>query len=544
MTSTTREMMLKSPSETARSPAVLVDDMIPVVEPAHNAPTAAHNPAALPSWYPKFRGKPLYHGNQEALAWALDGLGRAIPLIYGGAFFGTAIINLAKEAAGCETEAPPGETLIPECNETIYGIRPSSFLVIYTIILGITSAALLPLMGAIIDYSEHRLLVGQITTALFLLFTVPQLFLSANNWFIMAFFQIFVNIFGWGQTAITYAYLPELTSDEMTLNDYTKSFTMLWFMAMVLYLALTIAGVSIAGYGDDSVIMARVGAGFALVISTPLMYVAWWKLFQPRKALHKLRDGQRLWSAGFVQLYNTTINISKNYRSLKWFYLAISMSDAGLQALGTILITVNTDTLQFTSLENGVVIISILLGSVPGAMMANFMTRRYNPLNSSMGGLSLLMVVTALFALFITGPGDQPKYVVYSFGFAWGIGVGWKWTCDRMVASSIIPAGQDAELMGFFLFSGQVLTWIPPLVFAATNEANVSHQIGVATLDVYFFLSFVCYCIMGSYETARKEVNRETTFTTKLTEDTAPVEAELMSQGPRSNEGSQAMTTP
>jgi UMF1 family MFS transporter len=524
-TITANEMMPQNPSETARSPTVLIDDTIPAVEPAHNAPIASLNPAALPSWYPKFRGKPLYHGNQEALAWAFDGLGRAIPLIYGGAFFGTAIINLAKEAAGCETEAPPGETRVPDCNETVYGIRPSSILVIYTIAIGIISAALLPLMGAFIDYSPHRLLVGQITTALFLLCTVPQLFLSADNWFVMAIFQIFVGIFGWGQTAITYAYLPELTPDELALNDYTKSYTMLWFMGMILYLAGVIAGVSAAGYADDSLIMARVGAAVALIIATPLLYLAWWKLFQPRRALHKLRDDQRLWSAGFVQLYRTSINIAKNYRSLKWFYLAVSMSDAGLQALGTIAITVNTDTLEFTSLENGTFIICVLLGSVPGAMLANSMTRRYNPLNSSMGGLILLMVVTALFSVFVTGPGDQSKFLVFFFGFSWGVGVGWKWTCDRMVASSIIPAGQDAELMGFFLFSGQVLTWIPPLVFAAINQANVSHRIGVATLDVYFFLSFACYWIMGSYATARQEVNRETTFVTERREDTAPVEA-------------------
>jgi hypothetical protein len=80
------------------------------------------------------------------------------------------------------------------------------------------------------------------------------------------------------------------------------------------------------------------------------------------------------------------------------------------------------------------------------------------------------------------------------------------------VASSIIPEGQDAELMGIFLFAGQCLSWIPPLVFTAINEAGVSQRIGVASLDVYFFLSFLGYCCMGSYAKAREEVNRESAF--------------------------------
>jgi UMF1 family MFS transporter len=465
---------------------------------------------ALPPWYPKYKGRHIYHGNGEAFAWALDGVGRAIAFMGSAAFLSTAVINLAKEAAGCETEPPSGETLIPDCDKKIYGLKPSSMLTTYTLIVGVTSTAILPLMGAIIDYTPHRRLVGRVTSFLFTILILPQIFISEDTFFAVVIIQIFVSFLGWMQTGITYAYLPELTTDELVLNDYTKNFTVTSFSSVVVYIAAIIGVVSALGLEDDSTATARIGMSVAFVMSGAILILAWGYLFQKRPEMQKLPEGQSLWSAGFIQLYHTVVKIYKNYRALKWFYIAIAFSDAGLQALFTIAITYLTDQLQFTARENGIAILVMLLGSVPGGFLANVITKRFDPVRSSQSALLTIIINTALFAIFLKGPGQQLE--TYILAGAWGIGTGWKWTSDRLLASSIIPEGQDAELMGLFLFSGQCLSWIPPLVFTAINEAGISQQIGVASLDAYFLISLVAYIIMGSYTNARKEVNRETAF--------------------------------
>jgi hypothetical protein len=99
-------------------------------------------------FFPKWRGKPVYHGNEEALAWGLDIFARASAMVAIGAFVGTALLRIAKEAAGCETQPPPGSTNVPECNGRVYGIRPSSLLTTYTMTVGVVSAALMPLVRA------------------------------------------------------------------------------------------------------------------------------------------------------------------------------------------------------------------------------------------------------------------------------------------------------------------------------------------------------------------------------------------------------------
>jgi hypothetical protein len=107
-------------------------------------------PAATKSrFFPTWRGKPVYHGNEEALAWALDIAARAVAFVTVGAFVGTALLRLAKEAAGCETQPPAdgSSSSVPECNGKVYGIRPSSLLTTYTMTVGVVSAALMPLVS-------------------------------------------------------------------------------------------------------------------------------------------------------------------------------------------------------------------------------------------------------------------------------------------------------------------------------------------------------------------------------------------------------------
>ena len=460
----------------------------------------------LPRWYPHLGKRPAYHGNEEAFAWCIDGIGRAIQFVGAGAFVGVSLIHIASVNAGCVVEIPEGESRVPVCDERIYGIKPSSVLTTYNMVIGVGSTLLLPLLGAIIDYTPHRLLAGRVTSVLFVLLMIPQLLISYDTFGLTAILQILISFMGWAQTAITYAYLPELTADESKMNDYTKSYTMFFFSAMVIYLAVVIGGINLIGKSGDDIATARFGISLALLVNIVCLPIAWGPLFKDRPAMHELPPGQSIFTAGFVQLYRTSVKIRRNYRALMWFFIAIAFSDAGLQGTGTISITFWTDQLQFTAQESGIGVLLLLFGSVPGAVVANRVTRRYDPCTSSRAALIVLTITTIVYSIVIKDPSQ--KLLSYLITMGWGFGVGWKWTSDRVVTSFIIPEGQDAELMGVFLFAGQVLTWIPSFIYIVLNEAGVSPRYGVASLVFWFLLSYISYVLMGSYDNARIESGR------------------------------------
>jgi hypothetical protein len=88
----------------------------------------------------------------------------------------------------------------------------------------------------------------------------------------------------------------------------------------------------------------------------------------------------------------------------------------------------------------------MLLFSIPGAIVSFYVTKYINPVNSSMSSLVLMMVVTTTVAIVLHEPGQYVQ--AYLLSGAWGLTMGWNFTCDRMVISSIIPKHQEAEAHG------------------------------------------------------------------------------------------------
>lgn len=288
----------------------------------------------LPRWYPvRCRtGQPVYHGNPEGLGWVLDLVGHSVANIASGAFVGTAMLHLAKEAAGCAVDPIPGTNEIPPCDNRIYGIRPSSLLTTYTIIVGVLSAALLPLMGAMVDYTRHRRLIGRCLSGAFCVPLLAQIFLlSEATWLYVAALQVVIAFVGWAQTMVTYAYLPELTNSRERLNQYTRSFTVISFSSMVLFLLVTVGIAMAGGFSDDTVATARLGSGISFLVSCMCLYLAWGHLMQRRPPSRDLPEGQSVWTAGFIQVYRTSIKIYRHFPALKWFYLSVSSIDAGVK---------------------------------------------------------------------------------------------------------------------------------------------------------------------------------------------------------------------
>jgi MFS-type transporter involved in bile tolerance (Atg22 family) len=71
--------------------------------------------------------------------------------------------------------------------------------------------------------------------------------------------------------------------------------------------------------------------------------------------------------------------------------------------------------------------------------------------------------------------------------------------------TTVTPTGQETELMSLYLFCGQVLSWLLPLLFTILNEAGVSMSIGLASLNVFFAIRLVGLHNTWSYNVAREQ---------------------------------------
>ena len=474
---------------------------------ADQRPTIIISPPPARGTRPQSTPKPIcstccppYGGNVEAFGWALDGIGRSASFIASAVFVGTALLTLAKQAAGCETEIPEGETSLPECTGKVYGIRPSSILTTYSTVVGIVSSALLPLVGSFIDHSRYRLQAGRYTALFVCVLLVPLIFVSEETWFGLAIILLILAFAGWIHTSIAFAYLPELTEEPDELVKFTASFTMIQYATTVLFLVFMIGLLSVLGLSEDEIAAARIAQSISAVVTSAVFLWAWTRCFGERPAFQAVPEDSTIWTAGFKKVYHSSVEICRHYRALKWFFVGIAFGEAAGQSLATIAITFLTDVLLFNSTENGIAILVMFIGTIPGALLSKYCTMRLNALWSAKISVTIMTVNTAMAAVFLTGPGQQIR--TYIIGGIWGIGTGWKYTAERCIVCQVIPKGQDAELMGYYLFCGQILLWLPSLIFTILNENGVNMRIGIASVGAFFLIALVAYFVMGNYKDA------------------------------------------
>lgn len=265
---------------------------------------------------PLFLHLPPYGTHKEARGWACDTIGRSISFVGNAVFVGTAVIHLARINAGCDPEDVVCDA------RTTYGIRPSSFLSLYSVVVGVSSSALLPLLGSIVDHTHYRRLIARISAAVYCISLFPMIFLNDSTWFAAAVLLVFSAFVGWIHTGMSFAYLPEMTEDTKVLEDLNTSFAVVQFVTYVIYVVIVVGITAVAGRTNDSIFTAQLGQSISFVMTS----LAWgyaWSIMGYRAATTELPEGSWFITSGFRNLYRSSVSIWKNHRSLAWFYIAV-----------------------------------------------------------------------------------------------------------------------------------------------------------------------------------------------------------------------------
>lgn len=109
-------------------------------------------------------------------------------------FLSTALIYLASESVGCVSrDMHTGDMIIDsECNKKVHGVfHPAALVTNVAAISGFLSALLMPMAGAIIDFTDHRRTVGIAASVFMVVIQMVQVYTNSYNWFAMSILQAF-----------------------------------------------------------------------------------------------------------------------------------------------------------------------------------------------------------------------------------------------------------------------------------------------------------------------------------------------------------------
>jgi hypothetical protein len=163
------------------------DDAVTTGYPYHHR--ALHSTSSSATEDSNMRTSPDAREDDEVLGWTLDATARGVAVIGTAVFVSSDLLRLAKEATGCYQLDEDSQE---ECQERVYGMRPSSILADIIMVVGLLSAILMPLIGSIIDHTKYRRAVGTYSAAVMSILILAQMLIMENLWFGAAVLQIFV----------------------------------------------------------------------------------------------------------------------------------------------------------------------------------------------------------------------------------------------------------------------------------------------------------------------------------------------------------------
>jgi MFS transporter, UMF1 family len=428
----------------------------------------------------------------DATGLSFDYLSRA-SIIMSTVFLGPALLELSTQAANCPS--------MQDCDERVFGMKPSSLLTNIAMLSGLCSAISMPLIGAIIDHTSFRKEVGALTAYTLCIIKGLETMISIHTWIYVAMFQVITGVLYSTHITVTYAYVSELSKDPVEQTRYNSFYFVIMYISILLFIA-EVMGIS-TFLGADTVGIAKVSQVLTCLSTTLFFGFCWTTLFTSRPASTPLEEKQSLLLAGFVKLHNTSTHILKEIPEMYMLMWSIMCSESALATLVSIATTYMVHFLAMDSMEVGIAFLLILVMGIPGAKIGERLALCISPRCSALVALVFFIITTTAASMLLNGP-SQKNYMNL-FGILWGTGLGWLHPQNTTMFVSLTPSHSQTEYMGIYNFAQSILGWLPPLIFSILNEHGVPMNVGLASLNIFFLIALMSLILMGVHEVKKEE---------------------------------------
>jgi len=436
-----------------------------------------------------------YHFGGEKTAIGSNFLGAARgAMIMSNIFLAGSFLYLAHEDAGCiNEEFKP----VDDCQTRVYGFVPIAFLSNIAVISGLISAFCMPVIGAVVDYTNHRTLLGIVATVLLVIIQAVQIGTVIETYFVMAMLQAIAGFLFQILILAVYSFLPYIArrvgKDKM--RDYTSTWALTQFSSQGIFLmgVVVFTGIVLFGMNEGlAVKTAQISQSMSILYVTPL-FILGWRRFPKMPPSRELPEGNSILLEGFRQNWRTIQSITaekKKRKSLGTFFLTIIFAEAATNAFTIVANTFLYKGLNMNSQQVGIFFFIVLVFSLPGTQIGSYVTRKTNP-NASWRLSMLCMAIVADVGVFLldTVPKESSHFYGYVWGGCVGIFIGWFYPTENYLFSLIVPKEQEAELAGFFVYCSQIIGWLPPLMFSIIVENGYNQKWGVLAVTGFHFIA-------------------------------------------------------
>ncbi len=422
---------------------------------------------------------PQVNDKREIFGWAMyDWANSAFSATVGTVFLGPYIAIIAHSAA-----ESAGTDTVPFFG---MGISPNSIFGYSVSISVLLQVFLLPILGAIADYSQRRKEMMRIFATTGAVATILLFFVTGTLWWLATLLYIVANL-AFGAAIVFYnAYLPDIASEEE--RDHVSSYG--WAMGYLgggILLALNLAFLTFSEeLGVPKVLAIRINLASAGLWWLGFSFITW-KRLRSSGSTQPLPENETYIKLGFKQLRKTIKEIKTFPETLKFLFAYFLYND-GIQTVIVMSATfaaapiaeggLNLDIETLTA-----VILMIQFVAFGGALLWGKLAKWMGAKESVI--LSLVIWSGVVIYAYAGLKGENVVAEFFILGAFIALVMGGSQAISRSLFAQMIPDGKEAEYYSFYEISERGTSWIGPALFALAND--IFHNLRPALLSLIFF---------------------------------------------------------
>lgn len=372
----------------------------------------------------------------------------------------------------------------------IGSVTAKSFFTLCVSIAVGSQVLLLPVLGAIADYSNLKKKLMAVFCYIAVAANCLLFFISGNLYLVGGLLFIVANLC-FGATMVFYnAFLPEIATADQRDKVSSRGFA-LGYLGGGLLLALNFALVGLA---------PRIGLSAEMAVRISLLSAGvWWGLFalvtfarlKTRAPNRTLPAGRGYLTIGFTELRSTYRELKRLRQTLRYLVGYLFYNDGIQTVIGAASVFLAQELFVARGLKED-----------PAFLLAIFLMVQF----VAFGGAllferiaSLLGTKRAVLLSLLMWSG----IVVYAYGFfqtraqAWfmaamiAIVLGGSQALSRSLFSRMIPKGREASFFGIYEVSERGTSWMGPLVFSIVVASTNSYRSAILSLIFFFIVGMV-----------------------------------------------------
>lgn len=441
---------------------------------------------------------PAPNNKREIFGWAMyDWANSAFSTTVVAVFLGPYVAALAAEVAKAEFAATAGrvwqegDPLIAHLFGAI-PIAPDSFIP-YCVSLSVgLQVFILPILGAIADYSHLRKQMMQLFATIGAISTIGLFFVSTALWWLGGLFFIIANL-AFGAAIVFYnAYLPDIATEDQ--RDRVSSFG--WAMGYLGGGLLLLVNLLVFQLRE------RLGLPTDLVVrlnmaSAGVWWLGWafitWSTLRPRHAAHQLPPGENYLSVGFKQLAQT-FREAKHYPHTLRYLFAYLLYNDGIQTVIGVSATfaaapIARGGLGLETSTLTMIILMIQFVAFIGALAWGRLAGWVGSKNAII--ISLVIWAGVVIYAFLGLKGDSAVTEFWILGACIAVVLGGSQAISRGLFAQMIPPGKEAEFFAIYEVSERGTSWMGPLLFGLVNQTMGSQRPAILSLIFFFVMGII-----------------------------------------------------